>query len=1247
MRLRTATIFFLGVLALRPVPAGAASSCLHDAWDDGSVPPTVIFPNWTQFKVATHIIWIWEAGTAPENIKGITIANFGSAAPSDITRVYMKLSCGATTQMITLAFAGTYSGDSGPLPAWTWAGTSLDFSGCADLCGAPYLCGATVNADIYVDIDDCPTPGATVQLGFPSKNFVGGITDNYYVPPPLENCFAASGPETGSIHTIQYVYKEGPKTAAPGDTVDFTIYYGRPGNASITGIRILDSIPQYTHYVDGSGSPSPDSGWDPSATTPKKLLWTFPGPFSPTGGPTGMITFQLSVDWGNGDSFESGSGDVAAPEGARLANRVHGTWLGSPCSSAVSNQVNTTVKRFMMWLVGDNDVLFSPSYGQPPDEMIYSVFVKNISETKTWWDVRMWDTVPPVLDPWGPDCGFDDPCQGWTMTPSGCAAASPGRYIASGKTILTWKIDMPPGFTLGLRWKAKVSGTAMAGQTAINIFSLLEFGHSRIVDGTGYSTNVNNFAHLAPIILPTTYISYVAYSGDSWAQPDQNNVCDALNMFPLNKKTQFELRGLRYIQGWASTYGVSSSIGCLLGSCVGGFPGSPGSCGTGSFLVGVPTTPSPGTMAGCKAERIPARWEAPFLGGNTAYPYQDIYKITSNSPVDWQSEPGYGTQCGDWNSFAPSTTLTFTGLLHYFWKNSYHATVKGGGAEMWFQNTGKDPYGNYIPTLETTVHEFMFNYATLTWDYLHTYDLGPEGGAMNPECLLGDEGPYRSISSQGQLIVWQGYNENSYLGSGCPYYDCSAMAPTRKTGNTVGKAGDTFYGVCHGYGTDHKVVIGNVGGAAANVTIYQYVPDDITGPVQIPVSMRGSSGTWALKGMVVIPAGFTNAGNPRSYNTNGTFFDNPNGCNVFKVDLDSGGPIQIFQGGRVFVQWGGGAVLSAITGDQTGTEFWGNWTDESDGSKGTSIYAVDVFCSQTGMAVRAESETGISATYTTTGPDQCISFGPYPDSAVAPKKNFKYFRVAGTGDLICQFINDGPEKGYTAPFLQTGVHYAIILPPVVYSGQSFWITVIVLLQGGATKCDYNGTTSFSSTDPTAKIETFGMDTYNYTWKGATDCGVKIFFNVSFTKLGLQSVVAIDTVDGSISGVAATMVVGANVQLTKQKKLTVAASGDNVQFEVCWQNMASATAFSFTITDAIPMGTNYYPELASNMICWSTSPKPAITVWYSTATTTTPPATFTSVPGTGSPLSNSRWLRWTVRDAYVGSSGCVCYKVSVN
>jgi uncharacterized repeat protein (TIGR01451 family) len=224
---------------------------------------------------------------------------------------------------------------------------------------------------------------------------------------------------------------------------------------------------------------------------------------------------------------------------------------------------------------------------------------------------------------------------------------------------------------------------------------------------------------------------------------------------------------------------------------------------------------------------------------------------------------------------------------------------------------------------------------------------------------------------------------------------------------------------------------------------------------------------------------------------------------------------------------------------------------------------------------------------------------------------------------------------------------------VAYSGIPFWITIIVMDSGGGTKVDYCGTSSFTSTDPAAMIQGSGMDAYNFTWASSSvpcnagsDNGIKIFFSVTFNKLGLQTLVATDVTDGSINGLATFMVVGVDVKLFKEPRLMIAASGDTVRFKVCWSNYSSASAFSFTITDAVPRGTVYVPDNVTAMDCGSTDGV-TMKVSYSTSAVALPPnGSFTTVPS-GSLPSGVQWLRWEVPVVGVQTTGCACFRISVD
>jgi len=1240
---------FVGLFALAAFAFGSiGQACILDAGLGYSAPLPYLFPNWQKAELVTfNTTWCSATdcpGFTDATIKSVTIVNYGTAIggpTGDITGLYMCFGCfrtngGDCNYAQTLGYAGLWDGQA----VWTWAG-NLALSG--DPCNAgPGGCACIFVMHLFVDIGKCPTNLATVALGprLSPDWWNMGILD-------AEDCSAPWGAVSDMTKTIVYTVKLGDKQqVAPGDTVTYSIFYGKPGSSALSNVTIFDSQPAYTHW-NGVANINPDPFWDPNPGPPLKLKWTIsPVPANlPLWGPSSMLTFQLTVDWGNGDAFESGSGNVAAPEGFRLNNRALVEFNG-PGTCATNKYLTfpttTVVKRFLFWKLGDNDVLFAPSLGQSPDEMIYSIFVKNLSNDKTWWDVRIWDTVPPVLDTWCNNCGMEDPCYGWTMTPSGCAAASAGKTFSGANTVLTWKLDMPPGMTLELRWKAQVKQTTTDGQTAINTASILELGHTRIVDGTGHSGRVRNFTHLATIQLPTTYISYVAFAAGDGAK------CPGflIDFFPLNRKTQFELRGLQYVGGgWATDGGISNSIGTFIGDCLGGFPGGGGISGGG--------------IAGCKSERIPAKYDPTgWQGTCPTFPFEFIYKLTSNSPVLWQLLTHISDDNQDNVTFTPSTTLTFRGLMHYMWRRTSVSQGAGYGDSLAMINTTMDAYNNQIPGLETTVHLYKWDYTSNGWLYRQSYDIADESLVYDMGTVTAEEGPWRAVSSDAALIVSQGDNNSDTLGCCCGQCadNFGALMPNRETGNVSSRnAGGpyVFYGLVQGYAQGEKVVIGNLSGgmipsSTAKFTAYKYVPDDTVPAAPMPAMLNGSSGTWSIATSGTVSGGIASFSNPVSYG--GSF--NASSLAAFKVEHTTGGPIQILAGDRVYSVFSGGNVLNSSDGNQTGQEFWLHHViGENSCNDSTDTQTLSAFCPKSGMAVRLVSQDGYSARYTSTGLDQCISFRAFTEPAAGSSRNYILTLLggAGAGKLITMFIQCvDTEKGYTAPFLQTGTHYTIIMPPVVFANQSFWITVIVLETGGVTKCDYTGTSSFTSTDPLAKIESKGMDTYNYTWKGATDCGVKVFVNVSFSRLGNQSIVVVDTIDGSISGVAATLVIGADIKLEKRKKITVAASGDTVQFQLCWSNFSSATGFSFVITDAVPMGTTYVPEIASTMLCsWGGPAEPAITVWYSTATTTTPPGTFTSVPGTGSPLSNTRWLRWTVRDAYVNSTGCVCFKVSVN
>jgi len=1243
--------------------AAPARACIIDVGINDSTPGVgFVFPNWSKTLMA---IFDTEWGDGVTNCVGeldasfvaITIANYGTAtggAGGDITGMYVCFDCGTSgpgcapgsIDSATMTYAGVWNMAGTNRDIWTWSGyLPLDADPCAS-------CGCIEIMSVFVDIGPCPTEGRTIMLG-PGFDDIkdpvspGGFIDEFGWDAPYIAVYDAQP------KTVTYVTKVSDSDiVAPGDTVTYTVYYGRPGTNPLTNVIVTDSLPVYTHYVNGSGIPAPDLGWDPDPGPPLRLRWTVStAGGATTGGPTGMVQFKLTVDWGNGESFEPGSGDVAAPEMARLGNRAHATFTGSNCApgSAVSSGTSTSVRRFLFWKLADNDIMFSQQIGRPPDEITYEIFIKNMSQTKTWWNVSVWDTVPPEIDSWLPGMGFEDPCVGWTMTPSGCAAAGPGKKLAGTTTLLTWKLDMDPGTTITLRWKGQLKATTPAGATAINRASVQEMGASGIAGGTGNSRTPRSFAHQAPIILPTTYVSYVGFAG---ADVDaQGNPGFLIAFFPPNKTTQFELRGHHYQGGaFATTGGLSASIGCMVGDCINGFPGD-GACATGVI-------PGNGLSghAGCKVERTPAVYDpdAYHLDWGATYPLDFVYKVTSNSPVLWQVLTHISHNAQDNLTYAPSTTLSYCGLMHYMWRRAAMDAATGDGDSLVIFNTGTDANGSYSASRETTVHLFEFDYGSLGWDYMGTYELGPESLAVDLGPWASDENPWRTVSSDAQLIVYEGMDTINQTAFGAGGYadNNGGFAPNRNNGNVVSQigAGAFYFGVI-GWAGAWLVNITNTGAASANYQIWTYMPDNPVAVGAIPALCAGTSGTWLPNTVDNVPNGFAVAGNPHIYGGN-AFASAGFAC--YKVELLSGGPIQVQFGANMFQCWSGGAVMHSATGVQIGTQYWLSrfgGLDCGKGSPGTQV--VNVFCPKTGQAVTGKGEWGYQATYTTTGPDQCVAFKAI--TSPAGKENYTF--TSASGGVIAQYIQCKiTEKGYTAPFLATGTHYVIVAPTVAYSGQSFWITIIVVDTTGGTNDDYCGTTSFTSTDPNAKIESAAMDGFNYTWKSSTgtgcaacgascDQGVHIFVNVTLNRIGTQTIVAGDIYDGSITGLTTISVVGADVKFSKEPKFSIAASGDTVKFRICWSNYSSASAFTFVITDAVPAGMGFVPEAGVGGFDCGNTDGVVPGVSYSTlAVGVMPgPASFTA----GNPVTATRWLRWTIPAAGVQTSGCICYRVSIN
>src|ERR1041384_5728736 len=154
--------WLLPVALLAGAHHARADIYVSDSWDNGGATigqgtNGMIFPNWRTLYAGSFDVWLCDGcGSATEQIKGLTVVNFGTAGPGDITNVQFKISCSSQPGAEPpLTYAGVYGEDSGSYNAWTWNGTSADLNGCADLCAPGPTCGGFFTIDVYLDVTAC------------------------------------------------------------------------------------------------------------------------------------------------------------------------------------------------------------------------------------------------------------------------------------------------------------------------------------------------------------------------------------------------------------------------------------------------------------------------------------------------------------------------------------------------------------------------------------------------------------------------------------------------------------------------------------------------------------------------------------------------------------------------------------------------------------------------------------------------------------------------------------------------------------------------------------------------------------------------------------------------------------------------------------------------------------------------------------------------------------------------------------
>jgi uncharacterized repeat protein (TIGR01451 family) len=267
---RTALLAVLSVACLALPRNTAADNCYQDVWYNGDASlgssNGYIFPNWSRVFMGSYTLWLYleDPEVISEYITGITIVNFGDAMQgTEISNVYIRAQCDTRDSgTITMTYVGPRlfddgSGGTTSYPAWTWGGSAaLNYNTCVDYCVTP-ACGGFITLSVYADIAPCPAQDTVVNLGFPTAAYLnplapGAIYDsNGCVAPWYE-----SNTDMGADYdTIVWAYKLGPEDIGPGDTINYTIYFGRPGTGNLSFIDVTDTLPQYMHYLPGTGVP--------------------------------------------------------------------------------------------------------------------------------------------------------------------------------------------------------------------------------------------------------------------------------------------------------------------------------------------------------------------------------------------------------------------------------------------------------------------------------------------------------------------------------------------------------------------------------------------------------------------------------------------------------------------------------------------------------------------------------------------------------------------------------------------------------------------------------------------------------------------------------------------------------------------------------------------------------------------------------------------------------------------------------
>ena len=95
-----------------------------------------------------------------------------------------------------------------------------------------------------------------------------------------------------------------------------------------------------------------------------------------------------------GGFYRSAGGGAAVEHGAGVLawKRLRDEDIREPAGAQRGEPVSVLEDREQRYFVRER------SHPREDDDMVYEIFIRNKSGTKTWWDVTVWDTVPDELD---------------------------------------------------------------------------------------------------------------------------------------------------------------------------------------------------------------------------------------------------------------------------------------------------------------------------------------------------------------------------------------------------------------------------------------------------------------------------------------------------------------------------------------------------------------------------------------------------------------------------------------------------------------------------------------------------------------------------------------------------------------------------------------------------------------------------------------------------------------------------------